>query len=93
MSHISANLPSCDEKVQCHHPLLGAQTSLARKVVQMRDQPLHEVLEARIFGLIVNLDSIRRDIVDCQIEQLGSLNVLWVRHGSFLETLANSGDM
>lgn len=80
MSHITADLPDLDEEVQRRHPLVGAQSGLARKVVQVRDQPLQEVLEARIFGLAVDFDGIRRDVVDGEVKQLRSLGSLGVGH-------------
>lgn len=70
ISHVTANLPALDQKGERCHPFLSAQTSLARKVVQVRDQPLHNVFEARIFCLVVDLDRVGRDIVNGQVQKL-----------------------
>lgn len=76
MPHVAANLPAPHEEVERRHPLVCAQPRLARKVVQVRDEPLHEVLEARILALRVDADRVGRDVVDRQIQQLRCL----VRH-------------
>lgn len=67
MSNITRDLPRLSEKVQCQHPFFGAQPRLARKVVQVGDQSVHEVLETRILGLVVDADRIGRDVVNGQV--------------------------
>lgn len=69
MPHIAANLPTPDKEIKGRHPLIGAQPRLPREVVEVCDQPLHEILEARIAALRVDTDRVRRDVVDREIQK------------------------
>lgn len=64
MTHVGADLPAPDQKVQRRHPLVGAEARLAREVVQVRHQPLHQVPEPRVLALRVDSVCVGRDVVD-----------------------------
>lgn len=70
MPHVATNLSAADEEIQRRHPLVGAQPRLPRKVVQMGDQPFHEVLESCIVALRVDANGVGCDVVDRQIQEL-----------------------
>lgn len=67
--HIATDLAARDEEGQTSHPLVGAEAGLARKIVQVGDQPRHDVLEASIAALGVDADCVGRDIVDGEVEE------------------------
>lgn len=73
---VTANLPGLGQEQQRRHPLVGTEAGLAREVVQVSDEPVQEVLQPFIFALVVDPDSIRRDVVDSQVQELWSLRVL-----------------
>lgn len=50
LSHISTDLPHLCEEEQAGHPLLGAESGLAREIVQVRDQTLEDVFHALILA-------------------------------------------
>lgn len=80
MADIAADLTTPHEKVQCGHPFLGAQPGLTRKVVQVRHEARHEILEPRIAALRVDQVSVLGDVVDREIQQRRSI-VCRGRHG------------
>lgn len=71
VSHVVGDLSTSDEKGDGCHPLVGAETGLARKVVEMAHQTRHEVCEAGIGALRVYTDCVWGDVVDGEVEKLG----------------------
>ena len=84
MSNIGAYLPTSYKKVQGRHPLVSAEARLARKIVQVRDQPRHEVSEARVAGLGVDAIGVWGDVVDCEVLEGRGLRVF---HGCLCAVL------
>lgn len=62
--HIATYLATANQELESSHPLVRAQPGLARKVVQVCDQPCHQVLEPRIGRLRVDPDRVGRDVVN-----------------------------
>lgn len=73
---VTANLAGLGQEQQSRHPLVGAEACLARKVVQVSDEPVQEVLEPFILALVVDPDCVGRDVVDGQVQQLWGLRAL-----------------
>lgn len=69
MPHIATHLPTSHQKVQRRHPLRRAQPRLPRKVMQVRNQPLHEVIDTRIPALRTDSHHIGRNIICCEVQQ------------------------
>ena len=67
MANVAADLTTRHQKVQCCHPLLGAKPGLSGKVMEMRHEARHEVLEPRIFALGVDQVSVWGDVVNREI--------------------------
>lgn len=67
MANVAADLTTRHQKVQCCHPFLGAKPGLSGKVMEMRHEARHEVLEPRIFALGVDQVSVWGDVVNREI--------------------------
>jgi hypothetical protein len=67
MANVAADLTTRHQKVECCHPFLGAKSGLSGKVMEMRHEARHEVLEPRIFALGVDQISVWGDVVDREI--------------------------
>lgn len=57
------------KKVQRRHPLRRAQPRLPRKVMPVRNQPLHEVINTRIPALRTDSHHIGRNVICCKVQQ------------------------
>lgn len=72
LSHIRTNLPNLRQELYSSHPLIETQSRLASKVVQVRDQTLHHILETWVCALRVNTVHILGDVFDSEVLQLGN---------------------
>lgn len=72
--HVSCDLANLDQKVKPGLPFRRAETRLARKVVDMVDEPLHDIVEAFIARPGADRDCIGGDVVDGQISHGGALD-------------------
>lgn len=69
IANITADLPRRNQEHDARHPLVRAEARLARKVVQVRDQPVEDVSEPVILSLVVDAYRVRRDVINRQVEQ------------------------
>lgn len=81
MANLAGDLPDPHQEVQRCHPFRGAEASLARKVVQMRDEALEEVCEALVASLRVDAHRVLRDIVNVEILHRRSLDLRGIHVG------------
>jgi hypothetical protein len=83
LSHIRTSLPHTRQEPYPRHPLLKAEPRLARKVVQVRDKALHDVLEAWVGALRVYAVHVLGDVFDCEVFEDGDrgLGALVGGHG------------
>ena len=63
LSHVTTNLPNLRKKQQPRHPLMGAESRLARKIMQVRDQSLEHVFHPLILAQGVDLVYVFGDVV------------------------------
>ena len=69
LPHVCTYLPDLGQELDACHPLVEAQPCLARKVVEVRDETLHDVLQPWVGALRVDADDVLGDVVDCQVLQ------------------------
>lgn len=67
LSHVAADLADLGQEQQAGHPFFGAETGLARKVVQVSDEPLEDVFHALVLAERVDEDDILGDVVDGEV--------------------------
>lgn len=91
LSHITAYLTDLRQELQAGHPLFGAEPGLARKVVQVGDQPLQHVLQAGILAEGVDEDDILGDVVDGEILQGRDLDLGGIHLEVFLVSFLGGG--
>lgn len=72
LPNITTNLPRRRQKLNPGHPLFRTQARLARKVMQVRDQPLEHVFHARVLAQRVDEDDIVGDVVDGEVLKGGN---------------------
>lgn len=69
LSHISAYLPGLRQEFDSSHPLIGTEACLARKVMEMRNQPFKHIFHARIFAKGIDQNHILSDVIDCEVAE------------------------
>jgi hypothetical protein len=72
LSHICAYLPNLRQELYASHPLIETQSRLARKVVHVRYQALHDVFQAWVGALRVYAVYVLSDVVDCEVFERGN---------------------
>lgn len=75
---ISTNLADLSQEQKPGHPLMEAESGLARKVMQMRDQSFEDVFHAVVLTERVDLVDILRDIVRRQVLHGRDFDLRWV---------------
>ena len=78
LSHICTYLADLCEELDPGHPFIEAQSCFARKVVEVRDEALHNVLEAWIAALRVYAMDVLGDVFDGEVFELGDLGGCWL---------------
>ena len=64
ISNVIGDLSASDEKSEGCHPFVGAETGLAREVVEVAHQAGHQVCETGVGALRVYTDCVGGDVVD-----------------------------
>src|SRR5690348_17017778 len=69
LSHVAADLTRGSQESDASHPLSCAQSCLPCEVMEVTDQPLHDILHAGIGIVRVYQEDVLRDILSGQILQ------------------------
>lgn len=69
LPYVCTYLPDLSEELDACHPFVKAQACLAREVVEVGDQPFHNVLQPWVAALRIDADYILSNVVDCQVLQ------------------------
>jgi hypothetical protein len=67
LSHITANLPDLRQELDHSHPLLGAESRLSDKIMQMRDGTVEQEFRPPVGTLRVDDVYVLGDVVDGEI--------------------------
>lgn len=67
LSNIRTDLPDLRQKLQPGHPLRRGESGLARKVVEVRDESLEDVLHPLVLAERVDADNILGDVVHREV--------------------------
>ena len=71
MSHIRTYLPDLRQELYAGHPLIEAKARFAREVMQVRDEALHDVFQARVGALRIDAVHVLGDVFDCEVFEFG----------------------
>lgn len=71
LARVAAFLPRRGEEIDRGHPFVGGEPRFARKVVQVRHQLRHDVLETLVGALRVNEERVRGDVLGGKVEHWG----------------------
>lgn len=75
LSNVRTYLPNLGQKLDARHPLLMAEPRLSRKVVDVLDQSLKDVLQPGIGTLAIDQLDIVGNVVDRQVFELWNVNL------------------
>lgn len=69
LADICADFATLHKELNGSHPLIGRESRLPRKIMHVRRQPLHEVLETSIVALRIDPVDVRSDVVNSEVQQ------------------------
>lgn len=67
LSNIRTDLPDLSQELQASHPLRRGKSSLAREIMEVRDEALQDVLHSRVLAERVDADHILGDVFHRQV--------------------------
>jgi len=67
LSHMCTYLPDLREELYAGHPLVETEARFAREVVEVRDEALHDVLQARVGALRIDAVHVLGDVFDGEV--------------------------
>lgn len=69
LPYVCTYLSDLGEELDSCHPLVEAEASLTREVMEVRHETLHDVFQPWVAALRVDADDILGDVVDGQVLQ------------------------
>jgi len=81
LSYVATDLSDLRQELYSGHPLIRAQPSLTCKVMDVGNESLEQVLQARIRTARVDCMHIGRDGLDCEIFERGDIDQRGIHDG------------
>lgn len=67
LAHIRAYLPDLREELNAEHPFIETESRFSREIVQVGDEALHDVFQARVGALRVYAVHVLGDVFDGEV--------------------------